>query len=436
MKIKTMSLLVLFLSLGAFVPPSDAQEISTPSEKNEVRPDRRMTLRFRGIELKDLLAYVSKATGLKFRLPPELADRRVTFFSRNVTAEEVMELLNKAKGLEFRREPDGAYSVAPGGRVPFPPLTGKDLEDPLLQRVVEKVRMKEAPLSTFLEVISSQARVNFVITENAADIKITAELRQTTMADILQFLRSRGFEYSRVAATNTFVLRAAGPDAEAFSAAEAAFNEELYEKAALAYQEIADRNRSSDMADYALLMSAVSYDWQAAKENSIQALNAEEEALRRLIKDYPGSLRLGDAYLYLGQIYSGYGGFRTGAIDCAKALKYYGLAVQNTYRDWVKAQALARTAQCHELAGDSVRAAAVRKEIQAKYPDTPTARELRGPAERDPLLEAGAALERAGDYELALQAYKRLIAKKGAHGDAVREAEARVKACQAALDGK
>ena len=105
------------------------------------------------------------------------------------------------------------------------------------------------------------------------------------------------------------------------------------------------------MADYALLKAAINYDWLAAKHNDPSQLKEEEKLLNRLIKDYPKSPRLGDAYLYLGQIYSGYGGAKT-PVDCAKAIKFYELAVKNTYRGWVKAQAGGRMAQCYELAGN------------------------------------------------------------------------------------
>jgi len=426
---KKLAMLFLVLTFLPFHAPAAAAEKAAPMEK-------KMTCRFQSITLPKFFAYVSRETGLNFRIDPAVSEMRLTLFARKFTAAEVMELLRIAKELEFRREADGGYFVTKGARLSFPPFTRKDLEDPLLQRMTTNIRLKEAPLTVLLDIVSASARVNFFVTEEAAKAKITVELTKTTVADILQFLRRAGYEYARVGATSTIVVRKAGPDAGIFFEAEEAFNTKKYERAAVIYKEIAADDPESDMADYALLMSAVSYDWLAARENSLQAMKTEEELLERLIKTYPGSQRLGDAYLYLGQIHSGFGGAKAGPVDCPKAIGFYELAIRNTYRDWVKAQALARIAQCHERAGGKEKAAAVYKEIQEKYPDTPAAKELRAlAAERDPLLEAGLALERAKEYELAIQTYKRLIAR-GDPAEAVREARTRLEACRMALEGK
>ena len=123
------------------------------------------------------------------------------------------------------------------------------------------------------------------------------------------------------------------------------------------------------------------------------------EALNRLIKDYPKSPRLGDAYLYLGQIYSGYGGAKT-PVDCAKAIKFYELAVKNTYRGWVKAQAGGRMAQCYELAGNKEKPQPVRN---SRSIGNRRREELRGRVgESDPLPATGAVLEEQGNYKLAI----------------------------------
>ncbi len=69
-----------------------------------------------------------------------------------------------------------------------------------------------------------------------------------------------------------------------------------------------------------------------ARNNSIEALRSEEAALRRLVEDYPDSIRLGDAYLYLGQIYSGAAGMAVKEIDCKKAIEFYALAIKNSFK--------------------------------------------------------------------------------------------------------
>jgi len=357
-------LMPVFLILSATAPtcpPAFSAEPPAPG-MTAAQAEKKVTVRFRDISLSDYLKFISRETGLNFDPAPEINPMSLTLFGRGIPISALMEILVKSKGLEFQKDPrNGHYLVKKAkDRAAFTPLTRKELEDPLLQSVVT-VRVKEAPLASFLEAVCEQGKVNFILASESTGIRITAELDQTTVADILQFLRSRGFEYSRLTGTNIFLVRPSGNGAKMFSDAETAFNGKKYEISADIYKEISEKNPDSDMADYALLMSAVSYDWLAARDNSPQALKSEEAALRRLIKDYPASPRLGDAYLYLGQIYSGHTGAVVKEIDCKKALEFYALAVKNTYRDWVKAQAEVRTGQCYEMDGDTSKARAAYK---------------------------------------------------------------------------
>ena len=163
-------------------------------------------------------------------------------------------------------------------------------------------------------------------------------------------------------------------------------------------------------------------------------MKEEQALLEHLVRDYPRSLRLGDAYLYLGQIYSGYGGADSGQVDCRKAVEFYELAIKNTYRDWVKAQATGRIAQCLERDGDREKAAAMYREIKEKYPNTPVAKELKDKESRpNTLLDSGASLEAQSEYGLALDVYRRLV-QKGSPAEAVREVELRIGLCQAAMN--
>jgi TolA-binding protein len=185
------------------------------------------------------------------------------------------------------------------------------------------------------------------------------------------------------------------------------------------------------MADYALLKAAINCDWIAARDNAPLALREEEMFLNRLISAYPKSSRLGDAYLYLGQIYSGYGGART-PVDCVKAVKFYELAIKNTYRDWVKAQAWGRIAQCYERDGDKGKAVGIYREIVEKYPGTAAAKELSGRVgARDPMLVTGAVLEEHGQYKLAIDIYE--ARWDGATEESLRKAALRIGICQAAM---
>lgn len=470
MKTKALfAMLIAFTQLPALPAPAAAQENETPNGRltgvrdagEDATAKKVLTIRLKGATLGTLLSIVSEKTGLNFTVhDPELAEKKVTVFMRNASAAEIMELLTKSKNIEFQRlgQSDNYVvlkSTAPFGG--FPPLTRKDIEDPLLQRVVGKIRLRNAPLTTFLDIVSAEAKVNFLVGSGAEDITITTYLTKITVVDVLQFLKTKGLVYSRIGDTNTFVVRPLGTATNKFAEAEKAFENKDYEWTIATYKEFLDASPDSEMADNALLKMAISYDWIAARDNDPSALKEEEKLLNRLITAYPKSARLGDAYLYLGQIYSGYGGVRTAAIDCPKAIRFYDLAIKNSYRDWVKAQAGARIAQCHERAGDKEKAAAMYREVVEKYPDTAVAKELRESGKEaymlmesgtpidesllmaltarrrdETLLETGTMLERQAEYGLAMEVYKKL-GKKGVAAGPARKAELRTGICQAAM---
>jgi type IV pilus assembly protein PilQ len=75
----------------------------------------------------------------------------------------------------------------------------------LAQRVTVDVR--QAPLSTFLDSISMQAKVNFILTEGTEQKKVTAFLHDVTVQDALDLvLASRGVAYRQLSRTNTVIV--------------------------------------------------------------------------------------------------------------------------------------------------------------------------------------------------------------------------------------
>lgn len=390
MKTKTLfAMLITVMQLPALCAPAFAQENETPNGRlaggalsGEDRMTKKsLTIRLKGSTFDTLLSLISDKTGFNFTVhDPELAGKKVTIFMRNTSPAEIMELLTKSKDIEFQRLGHGDNFAVLKSTAPFsgfPPLTRKDIEDPLLQRVTGAIRLRNAPLTTFLDIVSAQAKVNFLVAGGAEDIIITTYLTKITVVDVLQFLKTKGLAYSRVGDTNTFVVRSLGAATNKFAEAEKAFDDKDYERTIAIYKEFLDASPDSEMADNALLKMAISYDWIAARDSDASALKEEEKLLNRLIADYPKSARLGDAYLYLGQIYSGYGGVKTAAIDCPKAIKFYDLAIKNSYRDWVKAQAGIRLGQCYELAGDKPKALAAYTEAAIKYPNEEIVKSIR-----------------------------------------------------------
>ncbi len=113
-------------------------------------------------------------------------------------------------------------SAMPQGQVPGAPIESvqvgaapkdapmyEDVESiSPLDRKIGPIRLKGAPLSTFLDVVSAQSRVNFIITEGLESKTITVFLRKTTVREALELLlRVKGLTYQRIGKSNTYVVQ-------------------------------------------------------------------------------------------------------------------------------------------------------------------------------------------------------------------------------------
>ncbi|MBI4424648.1 MAG: secretin and TonB N-terminal domain-containing protein, partial [Elusimicrobia bacterium] len=96
----------------------------------------------------------------------------------------------------------GVQGVQIGG-APTPPAPPPS--SPLETRVT--VRVKDAPLATFLDTISAQAKVNFIITEGLTSKRVTAFLQNVTVREALQILLEiKGLTYQQIGRSNTYVV--------------------------------------------------------------------------------------------------------------------------------------------------------------------------------------------------------------------------------------
>ncbi|PKM96567.1 MAG: hypothetical protein CVU79_12825 [Elusimicrobia bacterium HGW-Elusimicrobia-3] len=113
-------------------------------------------------------------------------------------------------------------SSMPQGQMPGSPIDsvqigGAPKEAPMyeeaesispLDRKIGPIRLKGAPLSTFLDVVSAQSKVNFIITEGVEAKTITVFLRKTTVREALELLlRVKGLTYQRIGKSNTYVVQ-------------------------------------------------------------------------------------------------------------------------------------------------------------------------------------------------------------------------------------
>jgi len=75
-----------------------------------------------------------------------------------------------------------------------------------LDKVVS-VRLRGAPLATFLQTISAQSNVNFIITEGLESRTVTVFLQKVTVREALQvLLELKGLTYQQVGHSNTYIV--------------------------------------------------------------------------------------------------------------------------------------------------------------------------------------------------------------------------------------
>ena len=76
---------------------------------------------------------------------------------------------------------------------------------PLDTRVT--VRVKGAPLATFLDTIQAQSKLNFIVTEGLESKRVTAFLQNVTVREALQvLLEIKGLTYQQIGKSNTYVV--------------------------------------------------------------------------------------------------------------------------------------------------------------------------------------------------------------------------------------
>ena len=103
-------------------------------------------------------------------------------------------------GVEAEMVPPRSVSGVQIGAVAPPRRSSTAGTSPMDTRVT--VRVKGAPLATFLDTISAQAKVNFIITEGLENKRITAFLQNVTVREALQvLLEIKGLTYQQIGNT-------------------------------------------------------------------------------------------------------------------------------------------------------------------------------------------------------------------------------------------
>ena len=82
-----------------------------------------------------------------------------------------------------------------------------------LDRTVS-IRVANVPISAFLNSITAQAKINFIMSEEFANKKVTASLTRVTVREALDtLLRVHGLAYQRIGKSDSFVVTKRSNDA-------------------------------------------------------------------------------------------------------------------------------------------------------------------------------------------------------------------------------
>ena len=87
-----------------------------------------------------------------------------------------------------------------------------ELESPLDRTV--SIRVANVPISAFLNSITAQAKINFIMSEEFANKKVTASLTRVTVREALDtLLRVHGLAYQRIGKSDSYVVTKRSNDA-------------------------------------------------------------------------------------------------------------------------------------------------------------------------------------------------------------------------------
>ena len=150
------------------------------------------------------------------------ADKSFTQDLQGPGGEEGGPILESSPGSDAPPPTSMPQAQTPGTPVESVQISGAPKDAPMyeeaestspLDRKIGPIRLKGAPLSTFLDVVSAQSKVNFIITEGLEAKTITVFLRKTTVREALELLlRVKGLTYQRIGKSQTYVVQKRSAD--------------------------------------------------------------------------------------------------------------------------------------------------------------------------------------------------------------------------------
>ncbi|MBN1354300.1 MAG: secretin and TonB N-terminal domain-containing protein [Candidatus Omnitrophica bacterium] len=112
--------LLILLSLSAYIPASYTQELTGISENKSAGglssgPVRRVSVDFENAMLKDVLKVFSRQTGANFIASNVIENKTVTVYLSDVSIDEALSSILKANGLTYEKQGADIYLIKPSG---------------------------------------------------------------------------------------------------------------------------------------------------------------------------------------------------------------------------------------------------------------------------------------------------------------------------------
>jgi type II secretory pathway component GspD/PulD (secretin) len=193
-------LLALVSSLHAAPAPSTAPWL-----------DFHVTVAVSQAPLSVLLDTISAQAKINFILAGGVEEKKVTIFMRDVTVKDVLNGLREARGIGYRQlSHTNTFIIAPkdGPEITNPAVIegGKELDQ------LVTVRVKGASLDQFLDTLSAQSNMNFIVGEGLEDVKVTVFLRDVTVREALEIVMTiKGLSFKRLESGGTYMMSKAIP---------------------------------------------------------------------------------------------------------------------------------------------------------------------------------------------------------------------------------
>ena len=167
--------------------------------------DTHVTVEVSHVPLNMFLDSLSAQAKVNFIMTEGFEDKKVTAFLHDVSVREALDVLKETKDLDYRRLSDtNSYIVASKGSPALDPAVIG--EDPALD-VKVTVRVKNSPLDTFLNTVSGQTKVNFILDEGLEKMKVTAFLQNVTAREALEIVMAiKGLDCRRLDGHATYVM--------------------------------------------------------------------------------------------------------------------------------------------------------------------------------------------------------------------------------------